>query len=103
MIQTLIVPAVLQDIENIAASGFTSKALTTRRELGQSLFDELDRLIEAFDGAAIDDPMEAARYAQDVLKPRLLAARDVIDPLEGMVDASLWPVPTYDELLHSHL
>ncbi|MCH7892632.1 MAG: glutamine synthetase III, partial [Gemmatimonadetes bacterium] len=99
MMQTLIVPAVLQDIQNIAASGFTSRALTTRRELAQSLFDELDSLIEAFDGAAIDDPMEAARYAQDVLKPRLLAAREVIDPLEGMVDSRLWPVPTYDELL----
>ena len=103
MIQTLIVPAVLRDIQNIAASGFTSRALTTRSELAQSLFTELDSLIEAFDGAAIDDPMEAARYAQDVLKTRLLAAREVIDPLEGMVDARLWPVPTYDELLHSHL
>jgi glutamine synthetase len=103
MIQTLIVPAVLQDIQNIAASGFTSRALTTRRELAESLFTELDSLIEAFDGAAIDDPMEAAQYAQDVLRPRLLAAREVIDPLEGMVDSRLWPVPTYDELLHHHL
>lgn len=103
MMQTLIVPAVLQDIQNIAASGFTSQALTKRRELAQSLFTELDSLIEAFEGAAIDDPMEAARYAEDVLKTRLLAAREVIDPLEGMVDSRLWPVPTYDELLHNHL
>ena len=32
----------------------------------------------------------------------MVAAREVVDQLETMVDAELWPVPTYAEMLNIH-
>ncbi|MFT7518435.1 MAG: glutamine synthetase, partial [Kiritimatiellia bacterium] len=102
MTQTLIVPAVLEDVAAVASSGFESRALSARRDAAQALLIELDALIDAYEAGDSDDPTQAARYAHDVLRVRMSATRAVIDRLEGMVDARLWPVPTYDDLLHSH-
>jgi glutamine synthetase len=103
IMSTLIVPAALDDVATIVASGFKSRAFVARPQLVQNLLDQLDQLTDAFAGAVSENPLEAAEYAQTTLKPALLAARDTIDALEAVVDARLWPVPTYDELLHGHL
>jgi len=48
---------------------------------------------------AIDDLEERAAAARDRLKPALLAVRQPADALEMCVDAGLWPLPTYAEMV----
>jgi len=36
------------------------------------------------------------------MRAAMVAAREVVDKLETMVDAELWPVPTYAEMLNIH-
>lgn len=49
------------------------------------------------------DLFEIARYAQAQVLASMSSTRELADRLEGLVDASLWPMPTYRELLFQHL
>jgi len=45
-------------------------------------------------------PLEAeAAYCTGTLIPAISAARELVDHLEGQVDRSQWPLPTYYDLL----
>ncbi|SHJ53295.1 L-glutamine synthetase [Thermoclostridium caenicola] len=79
--------------------------------------DELDKLVSLTSSlkAAIDklgakleevdahegDSLAHARAYKDVIIPQMNELRDVADKLETVVDASLWPIPTYGDLLFS--
>jgi len=41
-----------------------------------------------------------ALYARDSLLPAIEAVRTAADSLEGVVADDLWPLPTYQEMLH---
>jgi len=45
------------------------------------------------------DPMKHAGQISRVLKPAMTELRAVVDALEGLVAADLWPLPTYRDLL----
>lgn len=47
----------------------------------------------------IADAREKAQYVRKNLVPAMEALRKPVDKLETIVDASLWPVPTYGDLL----
>ena len=56
-------------------------------------------------GAALNadsghDLMDEARHAQSVLLPAMAQTRSAADTLEGVVADDLWPLPTYQEMLH---
>ncbi len=67
----------------------------------------IDRLREAVerleravaDNEKIEDAAQRARAARDTILPALQEVREPADSLEGIVDADLWPIPTYDRLL----
>jgi len=77
--------------------------------------EELDKLVSLTSGlkAYIDmlstkieevdmhegDSLEHARAYKDVIIPLMNELRAVADKLETMVDASMWPMPTYGDLL----
>ena len=42
---------------------------------------------------------EKADYARDVLLPAMAKVRSAADALEQITDASLWPIPSYTQLL----
>ena len=46
------------------------------------------------------DLMDEATYARDVLLPAMSQTRAAADTLEGVVADDLWPLPTYQEMLH---
>ena len=102
LLRTLIVPAVIEDAETGLDAGFSSRHLDEKKDLAQRLLAETDALAEAFDAFPEDDPGPSAAYAHETLKPLMLSARAVVDRLEERVDARLWPLPTYSELLHAH-
>ncbi|MCO4764548.1 MAG: glutamine synthetase III [Myxococcales bacterium] len=102
MLQTGILPAVVEDYQAASGAGFKSLALEHKRDLIQRLHDAVDALISAVDGANDDDTVAAATHAQEKLKPAIFAAGKLATELETVTDVRAWPYPTYDELLHSY-
>jgi glutamine synthetase len=60
----------------------------------------LAALGEAVAGGTGLDVHDAALYARDSLIPAIAAVREAADSLEGVVADDLWPLPTYQEMLH---
>jgi glutamine synthetase len=49
--------------------------------------------------APVHDAVKRALAYRDTVVPALVAIREVVDQLEQIVDARLWPLPTYAEML----
>ena len=49
--------------------------------------------------AAIEDVVKQAKACRDDLIPAMQAVRTPADELEMIVDAEIWPLPTYAEML----
>ncbi len=76
--------------------------IETLTELGNALHERITALEEvnaAFNG--MSDPLQKACYCRDHAIPAMAALREVADRLELLVDARLWPFPTYAQLLFS--
>ncbi len=104
MLQTIYMPAVEEQMTQICntvaaiqASGISAglKAATGKAEVVGSLYDLLPERIEDL-ASAIQEGNPAH------MRSAMTAAREVVDKLETMVDADLWPVPTYAEMLNIH-
>ena len=104
MLETIYMPAVAEQMTQICntvaaiqASGISAglKAATGKAEAVGSLYDLLpDRIADL--SAAISEGCPAH------MRSAMMAAREVVDQLETIVDADLWPVPTYAEMLNIH-
>ncbi len=104
MLQTIYMPAVAEQMTQICntvaaiqAAGISAglKAATGKAEAIGSLYDLLPDLIDDLSAAIAEGNPAHMRSA-------MVAAREVVDKLETMVDADLWPVPTYAEMLNIH-
>ena len=104
MLQTIYAPAVAAQMTEICgtvasmqSAGIRAglKAATDKAEKVGSLYDELLDRTAAL-SAAIENgcPMKEQEC--------MLAARSTVDALEAIVDADLWPVPTYAQMLNIH-
>jgi len=109
-----ILPASLAYVGKVANTVASLNAAGTDSSFAK---EELDELVSLTSGlkAAIDklgtkleevdaqdgDTLEHARAYRDVIIPQMNELRDVADKLETVVDASLWPIPTYGDLLFS--
>ncbi len=104
MLQTIYMPAIAAQmtdicgtIASIKASGITAglKAATQKAEAIGMLYDELPAKVNALKDAIERDSSCAMRAAME-------DARTTVDALEALVDADLWPVPTYAQMLNIH-
>ena len=84
-----------------ADSSFAKEELDELVSLTSSLKASIDKL-----GAKVEevdthegDSLGHARAYKEVIIPIMNEMREVADKLEMMVDASLWPIPTYGDLL----
>jgi glutamine synthetase len=109
-----ILPASLAYVGKVANTVASLNAAGTDSTFAK---EELDELVSLTSGlkAAIDklgtkleevdaqdgDTLEHARAYRDVIIPQMNELRDFADKLETLVDASLWPIPTYGDLLFS--
>jgi glutamine synthetase len=111
MVRRSIVPVVstfaarlAAEAASIAAMGGTS---TPQEKLGRkvsALLGQLAERLEALDGAlataqAIEEPLALAKAYRESVVPRMDELRESTDALERILDAKLWPFPTYQELL----
>lgn len=88
----------------LADSGVVSNAVKGSLEKVSSLVDELAVNIEALEAALQKAKSNAkvnmqARSYRDHVIPAMAAVRSVTDTLETMVDAEIWPLPSYAEML----
>jgi glutamine synthetase len=74
----------LTEVDSLLAEA--KKALNTLKE------------VEA-KASAIPDAKEQAFYYKDIVKKAMQALRAPIDQLEMIVDSTIWPIPTYGELM----
>ncbi len=104
MIQTIYMPAVARQlgelcntISSMQQSGakYGIAPLQERVDAIGKLYDKLPAQIADLEGA-IDN------FCAQTMRDSMDAARATIDELETLVEASLWPVPTYAEMLNIH-
>ncbi|MCE5197922.1 MAG: glutamine synthetase III [Armatimonadota bacterium] len=86
------------------AAGVTSKAQAKQLSDVAALIDELQvgivSLEEAVEKASdVDGVKKQAIAYRDLVIPAMSTLRAVVDQLETMVDASIWPLPTYAQML----
>ena len=113
MVRQMYLPAIRKFAADVAEdvwkikSVFAGADLTPHEELIErltgdmkticSLVDELDVKHHAARGT-VDQQDAANQYAHDVI-PVMDELRNVVDELEKIVDASYWPVPSYNDIL----
>ncbi len=104
MLQTIYMPAIaaqMTDICNtiasIHAAGLNAglAAATAKAEAIGTLYDKLPDRVSTLETAIDSEDAPAIKTAME-------AARATVDALEPLVDAALWPVPTYAQMLNIH-
>lgn len=77
-----------------------AKMLTKGNDLVAQLSDAIDALNAAIaKSSVIEDAEEKAIAYRDVVIPAMSATRVAADALELLVDADMWPLPTYADML----
>merc|ERR1712084_1423 len=98
MINTGILPACAKDMAKYAAM----PALGGERQATYTgIKKETDKLSQLFEKKPHDMQAEA-KYFCDVIKPQMLELRKLVDKAEGLLEAGLYPYPSYETLIYSH-
>ena len=104
MLRTIYLPAIAAQMSEICgtvnaiqAAGITAglKAATFKANEIGAYYDELIPEVDALAAAINAGEPFAMRAAMET-------ARETVDALEAIVDAALWPVPTYAQMLNIH-
>ena len=91
-------------VSSLKAAGATGNAQSALLTKVCGLIDSMSSAIEGLEAAAAkagdegDSDAQARSYRDDVI-PAQNALRAIADELETIVDADLWPLPTYAEML----
>jgi glutamine synthetase len=99
MVETGIIPACAKDLAKYAQA---PKLQEGRSELYESIIGEKQKLKKMLADAGKPSMAEEARYFCDQVKPQMLALRKIVDDAEGLLEAGLYPYPSYEALLYSH-
>jgi glutamine synthetase len=105
-----ILPASLTFAKNIASSIAAFKNVSAKSSAAEKLLTELTTTIDSFsknidaletalDGNAGDSALKQAEYYRDVVFVAMSKLRVDGDKLETLVEESIWPLPTYADLL----
>jgi len=91
-------------VKSIRTAGADCKSATKKLREVCDLTDSLQNNIEALEAAeektsTINDTEKQARACHADVIPAMNALRQVADKLEMIVDADIWPLPTYAEML----
>lgn len=112
MLNREIIPAVMDYAAGLASSGAVVKdaggddAVYTSRlkkisKLLAAAQSGADKVAEAMEKTeAASSAVEKAEKARDLIREALTDVRKSVDALEELVDANVWPLPTYNEMLY---
>ena len=93
--------------ESVRATGEAGVSAETQTKMLKRVSELISQLDSAIGGleasqqktAAIEDVVKQAKACRDDLIPAMQAVRTPADELEMIVDAEIWPLPTYAEML----
>ncbi|HQW66266.1 MAG TPA: hypothetical protein PLJ23_04450, partial [Gemmatimonadales bacterium] len=107
--RTQILPAALKQQTMIAetacateAAGVDCDDTVKALEHFSGLVSDLRTALTALDTAIAHEDADPLKHAQQIrskVRPAMAVLRSAVDTLETHVDATLWPLPTYRELL----
>jgi len=98
MIETGILPACAKDMAKYASM----KELAGEREATyKAIKTETDKL-KGLMAKRPSDLHKDATYLCDTVKPQMGSVRAMVDKAEGLLEAALYPYPTYEAMLYSH-
>merc|ERR1712217_440725 len=99
MVRTGILPACAKDL----ATYKDAPALAGgRAKLYETISTETDKLSALMKAVPHDDLAKEAEYLCETVKPQMAAIRAAVDEAEGLLEASLYPYPTYEAMLYHH-
>jgi len=99
MVDTGFIPACTKDLatyKDFPAMG------GDRSSVYQSVVKEVTKLKTVLADAHKPSLAEEATYLCSTVKPQMVALRAAVDAAEGLMEASLYPYPTYETLIYSH-
>jgi glutamine synthetase len=101
--KTMLLPAAVRYLGELAAAGDSGGVATVASEVG-ALVDEFVTRIGELETANSSHPEHAdilahAKFVQGTVVPAMAAVREIADQLERIVPDSLWPLPKYSEIL----
>ena len=113
MLRTLILPAgfryqavlagSVDGLERVLAG---EQPQAVQREYIKKVSHRIEAIVQKLNGLDADNdelkrlgPDEQARFCAGTVRPALAAVREVVDDLEERVDAKLWPMPRYWQML----
>ena len=93
-----------ESVNKLAETGITPAVQKRELEKVNSLIEDLSSAIDALETAvgkakAIDKAPDKARIFRDDVIPAMAEVRKAADTLETIVDAELWPLPSYAQML----
>merc|ERR1711920_27985 len=97
MVETGILPACAKDLSSYG----TSKLVGNRPKVYASIMAENDKLKGLMEKLP-SDMVKEAEYLCDTVKPQMVALRKVVDEAEGLMQDSLYPYPSYEQMLYHH-
>ncbi len=112
MANRMIMPAVMDYASRLAASviavkesGADATVFAARMDKVTTLIGELQAGVDAIETALTEVAGRPcaecmAKGARDEILPAMAKARAAADELEELVDAEIWPLPTYNEMLY---
>merc|ERR1712139_606074 len=93
MVRTGILPACAKDL---ATYKDTPALAGSRAKLYETISTETDKLSALMKAVPHDDLPKEAEYLCETVKPQMAAIRAAVDEAEGLLEASLYPYPTYE-------
>ena len=113
MIRKEILPASVKYVETLAKSALEKRRVSENISIDfeEKLAGRLSKLNDSLYGAAedlsarslelraIDCYVNAADFCRDTLIPSMKRARAFADEIESLTDRSVWPYPTYGDIL----
>jgi len=99
MVDTGIIPACAKDL---AKYKDFPKLAAGRDALYQQILDETEKLKTMSGSVPHGSLHDEATYFCDTMKPQMNVVRGLVDQAEGLMEKTLYPFPSYQDLLYSH-
>ncbi|CAE7325204.1 glnA3 [Symbiodinium necroappetens] len=96
MVETGFIPACAKDLKK--CDNMSSKIAQPRKVAYEAIVDELEKLKASLDAMPHGDLEKEATYLCDSVKVKMAALREAVDKAETMMESSLYPYPTRQEL-----
>jgi len=100
MMNTGVIPAAAKDLQ--AYAGPSAKLAGKRADIYAELMQETEKLEEVASGITLDDSRTGAWYCYEHVKPQMEKVRKFHDQVERLISRSLYPFPSYHDMLFSH-